>query len=354
LPSQRFGIFLLLPCLSFLPTTLCATLPAAAAPEATQSPLDTPGDNQVDRAQKVMSKSVNDAAKWVDSFFADERYVAEEAYSRVRLSPTVFVEEGEAAEFKFRVNAKVRVPKMSKKLRLVLAGNADDDEDGLGDTTFPDRRTGDDDSTSVGLQYFFRSKNRLNSSVSVGMKIGSNNVVDFYLGPRLRKTWELDSWQLRFTERVRWYTDIGWESRTRFDLERLLNHKWFFRGTFDLRWRDEDYTEDGFRYDVGPALTQRLRNKAAIEYQWVNTFKTRPNHSLDQSWLRVRYRQRIWRKWLFYEISPQAAFRNEDDFRVTPGIEFKLEASFGGLEGRKPKREKETSPDTAPPTPDND
>ena len=61
-------------------------------------------------------------------------------------------------------------------------------------------------------------------------------------------------------------------------------------------------------------------------------FFTKSKFHLNETVLRTRYRQRIWRKWLFYEVNPQVAFRNNDDFRYTPGIEFRLEASFGGLE----------------------
>ena len=177
------------------------------------------------------------------------------------------------------------------------------------------------------------------------MKLGSGHVVDFFVGPRVRKTWPFDVWQIRFTERVRWYTDIGWESRTRFDFERLFRDDLFFRATTDLRWRKQDYNDEGFRFEAGPTLTQRLRRKAAIDYQWNNVFLTKPNTRLDETVLRLRYRQRIWRKWLFYEVNPQVAFRNDDDFRNTPGIEFRLEASFGGLEDLRKNRRPEWADD---------
>ncbi len=296
--------------------------------------------NQIDRAQEAMSQSVNDAAKWFDAFFGDERFVAEEAYSRIRLTPSAFFEEGEAPDYKFRVNAKVRVPRMSKRLRLVIGDTSEDEESVLTSETFPAARQTENDSTAIGLQYFLKTKNKLNTSVTAGIKIGSGHIVDFFVGPRVRKIWPFEIWQIRFTERIRWYTDIGWESRTRFDFERLFRDDLFFRATTDLRWREEDYNDDGFRFEAGPTLTQRLRRKAAIDYQWNNVFLTKPNTRLDETVLRLRYRQRIWRKWLFFEVNPQVAFRNDDDFRNTPGIEFRLEASFGGLEKlRKNKRQ---------------
>lgn len=60
-------------------------------------------------------------------------------------------------------------------------------------------------------------------------------------------------------------------------------------------------------------------------------------HRLEQTGLRLRFRKQIWRDWLFYEINPQLVFRNNDDFRATPGIELRLEASFGGLDDKRRK-----------------
>ena len=310
-----------------------------------EADLEPTQPNQVDRAQEAMSQSVNDAAKWFDAFFGDERFVAEEAYSRIRLTPSVFFEEGEATDYKLRVNAKIRVPRMSKRLRLVIGDTSEDEESVLTSETFPAARQSENDSTAIGLQYFVKTKNKLNTSVTAGVKLGSGHVVDFFVGPRVRKTWPFDVWQIRFTERVRWYTDIGWESRTRFDFERLFRDDLFFRATTDLRWRKQDYNDEGFRFEAGPTLTQRLRRKAAIDYQWNNVFLTKPNTRLDETVLRLRYRQRIWRKWLFYEVNPQVAFRNDDDFRNTPGIEFRLEASFGGLEDLRKNRRPEWADD---------
>lgn len=331
------GLTVLLPSLiiSFAPARLHAELPEASDTDDTGY-LEPQEPGNIDKAQEVMTESVNDAARWLDSFFLDERFVEEEAFTRIRLTPSVFFEDGEAAKFKFRVNAKINVPHFNRKLKLTISGNSDEYEDNFRAGAFPDATRDTDDETDIGLQYTFRDKNTINTSLSTGVKLLKEHGVDVYIGPRLRKTFDFENWQLRATERIRWYTDIGWESLTRFDLERLLRDDLFFRGTIDGRWREED---EGYRYELRPTLTHRLRNKAAVEYQWNNVFETRPNHRLEEVNFRARYRQRKWRKWLFFEINPQLAFRNDDEFRPTPGIEFRLEASFGGLDNERDRKD---------------
>jgi hypothetical protein len=53
----------------------------------------TPGDYDItDQAHKNISENINSAARWIDSFFDDERFVAEDATTKLRLSESVFLE----------------------------------------------------------------------------------------------------------------------------------------------------------------------------------------------------------------------------------------------------------------------
>jgi hypothetical protein len=46
--------------------------------------------------------------------------------------------------------------------------------------------------------------------------------------------------------------------------------------------------------------------------------------------LRIRYRQNFLRKWLFYEMNPQIAMRNDEHFKPKPGIVLRIDVVFGG------------------------
>ena len=55
----------------------------------------------------------------------------------------------------------------------------------------------------------------------------------------------------------------------------------------------------------------------------------KPDTPLDEIILKFGYRQRIWRKWLYFEIVPQASFPDDRDFEFVPGILFRVETNFG-------------------------
>lgn len=282
-----------------------------------------------DRMQRGISENINSAAQWIDSFFDDERYIAEDATTKIRLGQSLFLEHSNGTEHKTRVNLSIDIPRTKNRLRVFVA--SEDDTDKTPDTLF-NRVESSEEASAAGVQFFAKATDKKNLSLTTGIKLDS---VEFFIGPRYRRNINLDNWLLRFTQRVRWFSSKGWEATTRFDFERLISKKLFFRHTLDGRWREED---EGYRYEIRPTLIQQLKTKKAIEYQWNTLFKTRPNHRLDSSVLRVRYRRNFFRKWFFYEINPQLAFRNDEDFEPKAGITFQLEVVFGGKDALKRRR----------------
>jgi len=50
---------------------------------------------------------------------------------------------------------------------------------------------------------------------------------------------------------------------------------------------------------------------------------------LDVSIFQVRYRQRFWRDWLFFEVAPQISWPRERDYEFVSGILLRFEMYFG-------------------------
>jgi hypothetical protein len=161
-----------------------------------------------------------------------------------------------------------------------------------------------------------------------------------FLEPRFRQSVPLDRWLFRFTQRVIGLTDGSVRARTTFDFERELRRALFFRATADGTWIKGEH---GYFYTLGPSIFQSISPRRVLVYSWGNSFVTYPSHRLEAMVLSVRYRQRIWRDWLFYEVAPQLAFPREENFDVTPGIFMRLEMMFGHYRKLPPMPKKEKS-----------
>jgi len=318
-------------------TTVLCSVPAMGAEDNPMSVLETPLELEekatVDTAHEYVTSKVQGSAQWFDTFFDDPNFIAEDASTRLRVRTDAFFSQKDDAKFSANFNLKLRLPQLSRKLNnqtsLLLGGDETlDDLDSSESDSVDDALNDATDDPTIGIQYFLLLKEKYNVNLTAGVKLSGPSL---FVGPRASYVQTLSNNSLlRFVERLRWYTDEGWDSRTRIDYDRSLGKRYLFRQTFEARWREERRNEDGFRLLFATSVTQRLGDRQAIAYRWNTVFKTEPHARADSTVLLAQYRQRIYRKWLYYELLPQVAFQDEHDWKANPGIKLRLEVVFGG------------------------
>ena len=307
----------------------------ACAQSKNPGQIETPLEREegaVDRAYGKLTDSVLATADWIDSFFYDERIEAEQRESKIRLIFSSFMEEEGGAEFDAKVRLRLALPGLKKRLRLVIFGDPDDGID-IDNTADDNARESvefsDGENGTIALWYSIKDSASRHVSLQSGIRF-HNRSPGFFIGTRFRKTVPLARWTLRGTQTVRWFTDEeGWESKTRFNLERQIYEKFFLRATTRGSWFEG---ENGFFYRFGISLFHPLSQRRILQYRWANHFQTRPSNRLEQVILGVRYRQRIWRDWLFLEVAPQCSFPENRGFEFVPGILFRVEVICGQKE----------------------
>jgi hypothetical protein len=307
-----------------------APLPEGVAPSDEAKPR-RPG--AVDVVHGAISRRVLATAEWLDSFFDDPRFVAEENRTTLKLGMDYVAERDSRPEFTTPVSARIRLPKLQEKARLVVSGAPEGNVDGQAPETgtaasrLPGARESD---VTTSLDYFLRATRRVNISFRVGARFRDGEP-ELFVQPRYRKLWEFDPLALRFAQDFKWWTEFGWESTTTFDLERPVSERLFFRTTLQGAWTEQD--RNTYYYSLGFNLRQVLSPRRVMQYELVNGFQSNAGSELQETRITVRYRQRVWRDWMFLEAAPYASFRRERDFDYTPGILLRLEMFFGRWEG---------------------
>ncbi len=288
----------------------------------------------VDKAHAGVSRSVYLTANWLDAFFGDERVEAEENRTLLKISLRSFTEAGAGLEIDPKISLKLRLPRLSKRLQLEVTRDTEadfalDSEDPLARRSVRQVRFEDEEERgfTAALRYFVKATRRANISLQAGLRVRFGTPVGF-VGPRYRREIKLAPWALRFTQRLRWFTENRLESNTRLDLERPLAQDLFFRTTAGLSWFED---ENNYFYDLRFFLFQPLSKRRSLAYEWNNFFQAKqPNHHLEEINLRMRYRQNILKDWLFFEVAPQIGFPKDRNFDFTPGIQFRIDLFFGG------------------------
>jgi hypothetical protein len=286
----------------------------------------------VDVVHATISRGVLGTADWLDSFFDDPRYQVEENRTRVKVGLDYFLEEGSGPDISVPISVKIALPHFQKKARIVVVGTPDNDleaQTGVAGTAVSRLPGAQENNVTTAFDYFFKATDRKNVAVRVGVRFREGEP-ELFVQPRYRLLIPLDPWALRFTQSFRWWTEFGWEEATTVDLERTVGTDLFFRTTVQGAWAQEEH---GYLYSLSFVLRQPLSPRHALQYEWINNFETRPKNQAVEYLAIVRYRQKIWRDWLFYEIAPQARFPRDRDFDFTPGILFRLEMIFGRYEG---------------------
>ncbi len=307
------------------------TGPTATAPSAPAAPSASANEDEglVDALHGGISRGFLTSAMWLDSFFGDERYEAEVNRSQLKVRFDAF-REGSGGMDYLRPNFDLRLvlPQLRHKTRLVISGDPNVDVDPTSSqpgTPATQLAKGPDKSVTTALQFVPLETKRSNLSIRAGVKFHSGKLA-LMMGPRYRYLVHYGPWDVRFTQEELWTTKIGFQSRTRFDVERPLPHDLFFRTSLEGIWSENVH---GYPYALSFLLRQPLDGNRALQYEWVNSFQTRPTDLLTEELFVFRYRQRFWRDWLFLEIAPQVRFPRDRGFAYTPGILFRLEMVFG-------------------------
>jgi hypothetical protein len=275
-----------------------------------------------------ISQGIQGTATWMDSFFGDWRYSWELNESYVRFGYNVLIEKRAPLYRKPDMQVRFILPQLRKKTRLVFSGSPRETRDFSSVTLDAQREqipSEEDPNVSAAVHQTFFESAKQNFIIRTGAKLHDFRPVLMF-GPRYRVLFPLDTWTLRFSEDMSWASDRGWDSQTIIDLERGLPRQLFFRATGSLVWKEDIR---GYLYAVSFGVGQPLSRRRALDYEWVNIFQTEPVHLLAEVDVRVRYRQRLWRDWFFFEIAPQNRFPRDRGFEATPGVSFRLDMIFG-------------------------
>lgn len=309
---------------------IAACLPACLAraeqlvlPAATEMESEHDGQDEevwIDDVHRSVSTTLLATSSWIDDFFDDRRFVAEENRSRARLKLTTSYYEDDDFEFKPRVNIRVHLPRWSERLHLLFFASEDEKPETVrSDATIPEDRN--EKEASAALQYFLKETEKDNISFTGGVSFDY-----LYGGARYRYEKDVGSWKGRFVTLLRYYTDDGWENLNTLDFDRELSEKWFLRATAQLNWFEE---EDDLPLALMLRLYQVLGTDKVLSYEWENHFASVEQGELTDLWLLVRYRQKFLRDWLYFEISPRVNFSKDNDREANFGLLFRIEMNFG-------------------------
>lgn len=266
----------------------------------------------------------------MDEFFLTSKLLEERDESYIRVS---FVEQFnslEKEEFFSSVRARLYLGKSRKKFRLFIENFNEDNSKNIG-------RANDNESPAIGIEKSSQKRFGIKPRYSIGLR-------GFDAFARARYSYETSFGRWRFEPKQTFTYSIKEEFSeiTEFYLDTPTSENTLLRFVVD---RGSQSGVEGMHYDGFAQWFYKHRKHAGFninlgfngqtKYQNIIVNSHPPlikeeNRVFNYLFL-IRWRENIWRKWLFYEIGPGVNYHKKHDYRPNYNIFFGIDLFFGHI-----------------------
>ncbi|WP_247663125.1 hypothetical protein [Shewanella sp. MMG014] len=251
----------------------------------------------LDKTFAYLNTKFCEPAIWFDSFFVDDRIEDDgRAGTIIRWYNDFSYFEKEGSKYRANLNARLNLPGMSKKLKLIFDSTGEDDPFSF------IKRPDEERDVDVGLRYDWYTKERSSFNIKASFKPK--------IEARYRYTLPISDNSLwRFTQKLYQEKSVTGES-TELDFEHAFNPQ------FLLRWHSAAQYENkgnGWKIGTGLQLYQYISETQAISYQAKINGVNKPYHYIDKASIGLTYRQSYLREWLFFGITPEYTWSEDED-----------------------------------------
>lgn len=298
------------------PDPAAESLAAPAPPERPEPPaaIPAPGPAQkpgaglgpmverIDEAHELQCLLFGELVGRIDGVFG-EVYVSDREHKvQARAGgETTFNDRGVSTGTAINLALRVPLPTLERRLNVFLDIGEDVNE--LGSASSPDFANSQKNlSLGAGLL------GRIGENAEAGLKLNlfwdDGSFASIY--PFVRFEWLRLPLRYYLQQRLTWGSDDTWTARADFDVDRTLG------GEFFLRFRNRaDYTfgDPGAQVAHGLILRQSVFARSGLSYEVWFEYDTGPDdpEALGDdtiAYAQVRWRGRVWRDWLEYEVRP--------------------------------------------------
>lgn len=287
----------------------------------------------IDTKQRTWSHNVSAIGGYLDSFMGDTSGYQDNNKSYLKIYFDLDTSKYDGISFKPRVKASLDLPVTKKKLRLVIE-NDPDQEQGISERNLADLPSTDRDANDGlygSVRYLFDSEKWSRLSFDWGVK--ARWPPDPFARFRAVRGWSLSEyWYMVYSQEVFIFESKGFGTYTQFDFDRRLTDKLLFRVTSVLDWHER--TEQ-FDLLEQVSLFQDINKKRAIQYAAGVVAEEKKGARITNYYTKAAYRRRLYKDWLFYELTPGIEFQRIENFKPNPFVSFRLEMLFAKDASRK-------------------
>jgi len=242
-----------------------------------------------------------------------------------------------ADKLKLGATVKLRIvlPQSQQRFRLLVS--SEDDASSAANTDAAQREqiaSEDNNNVALALRFIRTARDRFRLNYDVGARYKDDKAQLF---GRFIVGYKRDSmlgFTNTFTNNYTYFSASGYQNSFRIDSRRTFfgRESLYFRNTIELSWRKGN-SGAGIGETIG--FYADLGKRRALALEGITGYATSLNDEIEDKYrgaeLRIRYRQNIWRRWLYYEIWPSVSWSSSNDYEMAYGGLFRVEVTLGNI-----------------------
>ncbi len=277
----------------------------------------------IEQIHHSVSDSVYQSAVWFDRFFVNENndYESPKTNARIRLGWKPQARDWNGIEARFRI--KVRLPHFEDKVDLILSDDEETAQNQLPFDSTNNQADLGDERFAAALRYTHNPNRKRLLESRIGISGG-----DLFFKVRHKRYLH---WQQKHSVRIEpsifYFIGDGLGAKLQLEYDYQFNAITQYRINYSIRG-SEDFS--GAKWKHGFYQLKQLGSKRAsiwgLKVQGVRNSER--GYDVDKYTLSYRYRFNALRKWLFFEVEPFLQWPEDQDYRTTPGMIFRIEGYF--------------------------
>lgn len=287
-------------------------------------------NSMIDSFHTNFSGKILNFSESIDNFFVDSTHEKLTNKSKVKVGFLTYFRESKGTIVTPDFNYQLVLPNTEKKLQLVISSDKGDND---GKTSRASRQIPASnkkviEETAAGLRYILSTAGvQLYTTTGVIISVP----VKLFTKLSLKKNIPLSKkWVQRISQNLKWVNTDGVSSNFNWDLDRSLTKKTLFRFVNNIYW-DNYSVNNALQLKNGPSLFHQIDKDKAISLHLHVNSTNEPHWEVSSYTVQASYRRRIFKKWLYMEVSPFLNFPRTDNFFRNPGLFLEIEGVFGYL-----------------------
>ena len=280
----------------------------------------------VDAVHDTSMSTLFNLTKDIDDFFGDVRGDEQRQNDWYRIGAETRIRSSDGVHVRERLRASIDLSAYAKNLRFFIDGESGSKvdrvrpvNDQLNAPDFDTSYLGD--AATSGVKYDLYKTNDSLISATAGAKFsgGPHPFTDLHFSKWLPIT---DVFSFEPTQYFQWVEGDGFGVRSRFDLNYRLGLQSRVRARTEVL-RSENSRGAETLEDISYLFKFCERRYAGFGV--TGTYYSQPAWTAEDYRLSARYRQLIYKNYLYLELEPALEFPNDRDYRATPSITFRLD-----------------------------